>query len=100
MDKNEINCYRLPPEEINCTERDGKKILYNVDRLRIDANKKEKQVYNVDLIFNKEDSVNREYALEKISNEPIIVTKSDDDKYVILDGKHRLYKAKMNGQKK
>ena len=36
--------------------------------------------------------------MRKISSEPIIITKRADDKFEVIDGKHRLYKAKMCGQ--
>lgn len=52
------------------------------------------------MIINEDDYVNKEYAVLNIFDEPIIITKMKDDKYVILDGKHRLYKAKVSGQKK
>ena len=83
--------------EINCTEYDGKEITYDIDSLIKATTSKTKQIYDVDILFNKDDNVIKEFALATISDKPII-TKVNDDKYEILDEKHRLCKAKICGQ--
>lgn len=90
---------QIPPAEINVSICDGVKIFWNIDLLRKDSQKKEKKLFDVNSLFNVEDKVDEEWAMRKISSEPIIITKGADDKFEVLDGKHRLYKAKMCGQK-
>ena len=95
----DIENNQIPPVEINCSDFNGVKIFWNIDLLRCDAQIKEKMVFDVDSLFNEEDDVDKEWAMRKISNEPIIIAKRDDGKFEILDGKHRLFRAKMCGQK-
>lgn len=95
----DIENNQIPPVEINCSDFNGVRIFWNIDLLRCDAQRKEKMVFDVNCLFNEEDDVDREWAMRKISNEPIIIAKRDDGKFEILDGKHRLFKAKMCGQK-
>lgn len=90
--------FRIPGEEINILEYEGTKITWDVDSLKLDAKKKEKILFQVEEIFSSEDKVNEEWALTHWSSEPIIVAQFNK-KYVVLDGKHRLYRAKINGQK-
>lgn len=91
--------FRIPGMEINVLEYGEKKIMWDVDPLKFDAKKKEKMTISVDEIFSDENTVDKEWALTHLSNEPIILTKLSDGKYVVLDGKHRLYRAKVCGQK-
>lgn len=94
MKKSKKNIF--PPTEINCIENKGKKILFNVDLLRINSIKKEKQFYDINDLFDINDTVDEDYALTKSLSEPVIITKIDD-KYEVLDGKHRVYRAKNEG---
>lgn len=90
--------FRILGEEINVLEYKGTKITWDIDPLKLDAKKRDIILFQVEDIFSEEDKVNEEWALTHWSSEPIIVTKLNK-KYVVLDGKHRLYRAKINGQK-
>lgn len=94
----DINIW-VPPMEINCSENNGVKVLWNVDLLRKDTRRTQKKLFSVQMLFNPDNIVDATYAMTKSMDEPIIIMKTEEDSYEILDGKHRLYKAKMTGQK-
>ncbi len=98
MEIQPCNDKKIPPIEITSLHYYGKTVLYNVDLLREDTIFKIPQMFNVNDIFNEDDVVDKERAMANISTEPIIITKLENE-YGVLDGKHRLYRAKNMGQK-
>ena len=90
--------YKNPTIEITSLHYYGKTVLCNVDWLREDTIFRTAKIFNVNDIFNEDDVVDKEKAMANISSEPIIITKLENG-YGILDGKHRLYRAKNMGQK-
>ena len=86
----------LPFNELNFTDRGNQ----DVKRLIEATATKKSRKYPVADLWRDDYGIDKDYAMRHISDVPIIITwYSDEEKYDVLDGKHRLYRAKMNGQK-
>lgn len=90
--------FRFPPNQIVAFERNGRKVLCNVDWLIQDYKEQQAELVNVNEIFKWDNTINPEYAMKTDINIPIIIVRFDDGTYEILDGNHRVFRAAYEGK--
>jgi hypothetical protein len=83
--------------EISCSTRNGMKIIWDVERALKVSQKYGVKNIKVDEYFDASDGVNQEFAMNTERNEPIIVANIGNGKHTVIDGKHRIFKAKKLG---
>lgn len=90
---------KIPGNQINISENNGIKVVWDIDSIVSEMAGTKTKVLSVDKLYNEKDQVNSSYAMQTDLRFPIIVAKLHGEEYEIVDGKHRLYKAKMIGKK-
>lgn len=90
---------KIPGNQINISENNGIKVVWDIDSIISEMAGTKTKVLSVDKLYNEKDQVNASYAMQTDLRFPIIVEKLHGEEYEIVDGKHRLYKAKMIGKK-
>lgn len=90
---------KIPGNQINISENNRIKVVWDIDYIISEMKGAKTKVLSVDKLYNEEDQVDKSYAMQTDLSSPIIVAKLNEKEYEIVDGKHRLYKAKMIGRK-
>lgn len=90
---------KIPGIQINISENNGIKVVWDIDSIISEIKGAKTKEFSVDKLYNEKDKIDTSYAMQTDLRFPIIVARLNDEKYEIVDGKHRLYKAMMTGRK-
>lgn len=91
--------WKIPGNQINISENNGIKLVWDIDFIISEIKGSRTKALSVDKLYNEKNQVNKSYAMQTDLQFPIIVAKLSNEEFEIVDGKHRLYKAKMTGLK-
>lgn len=90
--------WKIPGNQINISENNGITVVWDIDFIICEMKETKTQVLSVDKLYDERNQVDESYALQTDLMTPVIVAEICEGKYEVLDGKHRIYKAKMTGR--
>lgn len=90
--------WKGPGNQINISENNGVKVVWDIDSIIYEMKGTNTQILPVDKLYDEKNQIDERYALQTDLTIPVIVAEICKEKYEILDGKHRVYKAKMTGK--